>query len=97
MAGASSLMILPGVNSTDSLLLMFRLLKKSRTTRNAVKPRRQTPSIGIYSHVRDRWGIFNAQPLVLNEQRQAGADGESRFQRSLDVHKSPRALAPGLS
>ena len=36
-------------------------------------PRRQTPSIGIYSHVRDRWGIFNAQPLVLNEQRQAGA------------------------
>jgi TnpA family transposase len=36
-------------------------------------PRRQTPSIGIYSHVRDRWGIFHAQPLVLNEQRQAGA------------------------
>ena len=36
-------------------------------------PRRQTPSIGIYSHLRDRWGIFHAQPLVLNEQRQAGA------------------------
>ena len=35
-------------------------------------PRRQTASIGIYSHVRDRWGIFHAQPIVLNE-RQAGA------------------------
>jgi hypothetical protein len=34
-------------------------------------PRRNTPSIGIYSHVRDRWGIFHAQPFVLNE-RQAG-------------------------
>jgi hypothetical protein len=29
-------------------------------------------SIGIYSHVKDRWGIFHAQPIVLNE-RQAGA------------------------
>jgi TnpA family transposase len=37
-----------------------------------VDPRRQTPSVGIYSHVRDRWGIFYAQPIVLNE-RQAGA------------------------
>jgi len=34
-------------------------------------PRRNTASIGIYSHVRDRWGIFYAQPFVLNE-RQAG-------------------------
>ncbi|MFV4173401.1 Tn3 family transposase, partial [Mycobacterium tuberculosis] len=34
-------------------------------------PRRNTPSIGIYSHVKDRWGIFHAQPFVLNE-RQAG-------------------------
>jgi TnpA family transposase len=35
-------------------------------------PRRQTASVGVYSHVRDRWGIFHAQPIVLNE-RQAGA------------------------
>ena len=35
-------------------------------------PRRQTPSIGLYSHVRDRWEISYAQPIVLNE-RQAGA------------------------
>ncbi len=34
-------------------------------------PRRNTSSIGIYSHVRGRWGIFHAQPFVLNE-RQAG-------------------------
>src|SRR3546814_9939018 len=27
-------------------------------------PRRNTSSIGIYSHVRDRWGIFYAQPFV---------------------------------
>ena len=35
-------------------------------------PRRLTPSVGIYSHTRDRWGIFYAQPMVLND-RQAGA------------------------
>ena len=34
-------------------------------------PRRNTPSIGIYLHVGDRWGIFHAQPFVLNE-HQAG-------------------------
>jgi TnpA family transposase len=35
-------------------------------------PRRQTPAVGIYTHVRDRWGISYVQPIVLNE-RQAGA------------------------
>jgi TnpA family transposase len=35
-------------------------------------PRRQTPSVGIYSHTRDRFGISYAQPIVLNE-RQVGA------------------------
>jgi len=35
-------------------------------------PRRLTPSVGIYSHTRDRWGISYAQPMVLND-RQAGA------------------------
>ena len=39
--------------------------------RSRLDPRRNTPSIGIYSHVKDRWGIFYAQPFVLNE-RQAG-------------------------
>ncbi len=35
-------------------------------------PRRRTASIGMYTHVRDRWGIFYDQPILLNE-RQAGA------------------------
>lgn len=35
-------------------------------------PRGQTASIGIYTHVRDRWGTSYAQPILLNE-RQAGA------------------------
>lgn len=33
--------------------------------------RRQTPSVGIYSHVLAGWGIFYAQPFVLND-RQVG-------------------------
>ena len=37
-----------------------------------VDPRRRTDAAGIYTHVRDRWGIFYDQPIVLNE-RQAGA------------------------
>ena len=36
-----------------------------------VDPRRRTYAAGIYTHVRDRWGIFYDQPIVLNE-RQAG-------------------------
>jgi hypothetical protein len=35
-------------------------------------PRRQTASIGIYTHVRDRWEISYTRPILLNE-RQAGA------------------------
>jgi len=29
-------------------------------------PRRRTASIGMYTHVRDRWGIFYGQPILLN-------------------------------
>lgn len=48
-------------------------------------PRRKTPAIGLYTHVRDRWGIFYAQPIVLHE-RQAGAaiEGVVRQER-LDI------------
>ncbi len=35
-------------------------------------PRRRTASIGMYTHVRDQWGIFYDQPILMNE-RQAGA------------------------
>jgi hypothetical protein len=32
-----------------------------------VDPRRRTFAAGIYTHVRDHWGIFHDQPIVLNE------------------------------
>jgi TnpA family transposase len=51
---------------------MMSLETTKRVWQARLDPRRNTPSIGIYSHVRDRWGIFHAQPIILNE-RQAGA------------------------
>ena len=57
-------------------------------------PRRRTASIGMYTHVRDRWGIFYDQPILLNE-RQAGAaiegvirqnGGEDVTQLAVDTH-----------
>ena len=51
---------------------MMSMETSKRVWQARVDPRRQTPSVGIYTHVRDRWGIFYAQPIVLNE-RQAGA------------------------
>ena len=50
---------------------MMSMETTKRVWQARLDPRRNTPSIGIYSHVRDRWGIFYAQPFVLNE-RQAG-------------------------
>jgi len=50
---------------------MMSMETTRRVWQARMDPRRSTPSIGTYSHVRDRWGIFNAQPFVLNE-RQAG-------------------------
>ena len=48
-------------------------LETARTVWQArADPRRRTRSIGMYTHVRDRWGIFYDQPILLN-QRQAGA------------------------
>jgi TnpA family transposase len=51
---------------------MMSLETSKRVWQARVDPRRQTPSVGIYSHVRDNWAISYAQPIVLNE-RQAGA------------------------
>ncbi len=45
-------------------------------------PRRKTASIGIYTHVLDRWGMFYDQPIVLN-QRQAGAAIEGVVRQSV--------------
>src|SRR3546814_19231554 len=44
----------------------------------------------IYSHVRDRWGIFYAQPFVLNE-RQAGVAIEGVV-RQESIENSPLAV-----
>ncbi|UBM07889.1 Tn3 family transposase [Cupriavidus metallidurans] len=62
-------------------------LETTRTVwRARADPRRRTASIGMYTHVRDRWGIFYDQPILLNE-RQAGAaiEGVIRQSGSEDV------------
>jgi hypothetical protein len=47
-------------------------LDASRHLWNArIDPRRRTYAAGLYTHVRDRWGIVYDQPIVVNE-RQAG-------------------------
>jgi hypothetical protein len=45
-------------------------LETTRTVWQArADPRRRTASIGIYTHVMDRWGIFYDQPIILNGMR----------------------------
>ncbi|ABO60166.1 transposase Tn3 family protein (plasmid) [Burkholderia vietnamiensis G4] len=57
-------------------------LETTRTVWQArADPRRRTASIGMYTHVLDRWGIFYDQPIVLNE-RQAGAAIEGVVRQS---------------
>jgi hypothetical protein len=43
---------------------MMSMETTKRVWQARLDPRRNTPSIGIYSHVKDRWGIFHAQPFV---------------------------------
>lgn len=43
-------------------------------------PRRKTASVGVYTHVHDRWGIFYDQPVLLN-QRQVGVAIEGVIRR----------------
>lgn len=50
-------------------------------------PRRQTPSVGMYTHVLDRWSIIYHQPIVLGE-RQAGVAIEGVIrQTELDLDR----------
>ena len=57
-------------------------LETTRTVWQArADPRRRTASIGMYTHVMDRWGIFYDQPIILNE-RQAGAAIEGVIRQS---------------
>jgi len=72
---------------------MMSMETTKRVWQARLDPRRNTPSIGIYSHVRDRWGISYAQPFVLNE-RQAGVaiegvlrqEGLETSQLAVDTH-----------
>ena len=66
-------------------------------------PRRQTPSVGNYSHTRDRFGISSyAQSIVLKE-RQAGAalkaaGCDERLetpQLAVDTHRRRHVPRPG--
>jgi TnpA family transposase len=63
---------------------MMSLETTRRVWQARLDPRRNTPSVGIYTHVSQRWGIFHTQPVVLNE-RQAGPAIEGMIrQESLD-------------
>jgi len=72
---------------------MMSLETSRRVWQARIDPRRQTPAVGIYTHVRDRWGISYVQPIVLNE-RQAGAaiegvvrdEGLATTQLATDTH-----------
>ena len=66
---------------------MMSMETTKRVWQARLDPRRATASVGIYSHVRDRWGISYAQLFVLNE-RQAGVaiEGVLRQER-MDIHR----------
>jgi hypothetical protein len=80
---------------------MMSLETRQRVWQARLDPRRQTPSVGIYSHVLASWGIFNAQPIVLNE-RQVGAaiEGVLRqdeidiVQLAVDTHRFWNGVRP---
>ncbi|WP_425468216.1 Tn3 family transposase [Paraburkholderia guartelaensis] len=62
-------------------------LETTRTVWQArADSRRRTASVGIYAHLRDRWGIFYDQPILLSE-RQAGPaiEGVIRQESTEDV------------
>ena len=64
---------------------MMSLETRQRVWQARTDPHRQTASVGVYGHVLADWGIFHAQPFVLNE-RQVGPaiEGGLRHQE-LDI------------
>jgi TnpA family transposase len=78
---------------------MMSLETRQRVWQARLDRRRQTPSVGIHSRVRGRWGIFYAQPIMLNE-RQVGAAIEGVLrqeeievaQLAVDTHSYTRAV-----
>lgn len=83
---------------------MMSLETSRRVWQARQDPQRQTASIGVYSHVQDRWGIFHAPPIVLNERHASAAiEGVIRQERietsqlAVDTHgftDFAMALAP---
>ena len=70
-------------------------LDVSRHLWNArVDPRRRTYAAGLYTHVRDRWGIVYDQPIVLKE-RQAGVAIEGIEQHNSAADRIRISLACG--
>jgi hypothetical protein len=67
---------------------MMSLATAKRLWQARLERRRQTPSVGLYSHVRGRGGIFHAQSLVLYDHRQPGAaiEGVMRCEE-LDINQ----------
>ena len=64
---------------------MMSLETRQRVWQARLDPRRHTPSVGIYSHVLAGWGIFYAQPFVLND-RQVGVAIEGVLrQEAIDI------------
>ncbi|OPZ08153.1 MAG: Tn3 transposase DDE domain protein [Alphaproteobacteria bacterium ADurb.BinA280] len=68
---------------------MMSMETSKRVWQARMDPRGNTASVGIDSHVRDRWGVFHAQPFVLNE-RQAGVAIEGVVRNE---HTGTRQLA----
>jgi TnpA family transposase len=63
-----------GLASSD----MMSLETRQRVWQARLDPRRQTSSVGVYGHVLAGWGIFHAQPFVLNERQVGPAQKENQ-------------------
>jgi hypothetical protein len=57
---------------------MMSLETRQRVWQARLYPRRQTSSVGVYGHVLAGWGIFHAQPFVLNERQVGPAQKENQ-------------------
>src|SRR6202035_1350266 len=64
---------------------MMSMETQKRVWQARLDPRPQTPSVGVYTHVLAGWGIFYAQPFVLND-RQVGVAIEGVLrQEAIDI------------
>src|SRR5260370_42486000 len=64
---------------------MMSLETRQRVWQARLDPRRQTPSVGIYSHVLAGWGNFFAQPFGLNDRQSGVAISGVLRQKAFDI------------